>query len=171
MLRVLSITALLYLASDIANACSQIAKTNLHDILAADVILIGSVIDYKIDGIPNGNRLSQAKFQIKPNKILSGNFTTPITVTWVNSKFGEPKEVNGSREYLFALRKPSSGWLAVNGRYFLPSDSESFTILQAPCAAAFIIPAEGKLGQAIQSIFDDNGDIELKLESIAKSIE
>lgn len=84
-----------------------------------------------------------ARFTVLVDEVLVGKPSKSITVTWDNSTFGEPEAMKEG-PYLIALRVPASSSPPLRGpsATVLPSlEQSSLTVLQAPCAPAFILDA------------------------------
>lgn len=154
-------------ASAPAQACMISAPLALENITHADLVVSGQIVNYKIvldqevrrerkkmlarsSGMSPETRKSlkaqtdfmsdYATFDVVVDTVLVGKAAKVLTVTWDNSTFGEP-ETMASGRYLVALRDPSSKTPPLQGpsATFLPNKKpELLTVLQAPCAPAFI---------------------------------
>lgn len=150
----------------------------LEDVRYADVVVIGHIHDYRIvrDGAfrkrmmalpdlplgmremyqdPKKNLLSDyARFNVEVEQTLVGRVAGKISVTWDNSTFGEPEQMEPGR-YLIALRRPTSTLPPLRGpsATTLPNpDPTALTLLQAPCSSAFIYRIESEQARTIRSM-------------------
>ncbi|MES2435699.1 MAG: hypothetical protein V4586_17960 [Pseudomonadota bacterium] len=119
-------------------ACATYAEMDYRDILRADLVVVGDVLQYEIidpDPDPNkGRLLNYARFDVRVREVLAGPSSESvaprsradqrerttlykgslrpghITVTWDNSTFGEPEDLKseGYSGFLIALRDPVS---------------------------------------------------------------
>ena len=165
-----------------ANACKMHAPTHLDDIKYADVVVVGKIVNYeivldraarkrRIEGLgrtadkssgywelmsklKGGFMSDYARFKVLVDEVLVGQPPKVITVTWDNSTFSEP-ETMGVGPYLIGLREPGSKSPPLRGpsATILPSpEPNSLTVLQAPCASAFIMKATSAEAKAIREI-------------------
>jgi len=153
-----------------ASACFMVADLQLDDVKYASVVVIGRIVDYEIvlDQVVRKERKEMlersvdksteywksmseqkeflsdyARFKVLVDEVLVGQPPHVISVTWDNSTFGEPEKMKDGR-YLVGLRKPGAKSLPLRGpsATILPSpEPKSMTVLQAPCAPAFIFEA------------------------------
>jgi hypothetical protein len=159
------------LASQPAEACITYAPLDLKDVKYADVVLVGSVSNYRIIRDPkfrkkmlsnpklppnmrklykgqNSLLSDYARFDIEVHEVLAGKAPTKLSVTWDNSTFGEPEKIPPG-PFLVALRKPSSKIPPLRGASatILPTpDPHSLTLLQAPCSSPLMF--ESRSGEA-----------------------
>ena len=155
------------LAAKPAGACMMMAKLKLDDINYASVVVVGRIVNYEIirptDKVSEywrktygqKNVLSDyARFNVLVDEVLVGQPPTVISVTWNNSTFGEPKTMKEG-PYLIGLREPGSKTPPLRGpsATILPSqEPKSLTVLQAPCAPAFILDASSAEAKAIRDM-------------------
>ena len=95
-----------------------------------------------------------ARFNVLVDEVLVGQPSKVISVTWDNSTFGEPEKMKEG-PYLIGLREPGSQSLPLRGpsATILPSpEPKSLTVLQAPCAPAFILEATSGKAKSIREI-------------------
>lgn len=95
-----------------------------------------------------------ARFRVLVDEVLVGQAPKGIAVTWDNSTFPEPENMKEGL-YLIGLRKPSSRIPPLRGpsATTLPSrEPELLTVLQAPCAPAFILEATSTEAKAIREM-------------------
>ena len=173
-------------ASQPAYACMTVAPLKLEDVRYADVVVTGRVFNYKIirdvefrkqmlanpklspedraryEG-PRQLLPDYARFEVQVQEVLKGKVPDRITVTWNNSTFGEPEEM-ASGPFLIALRYPSSKMPPLRGpsATILPNkEPGTLTVLQAPCAPAFIFPVTDVRVESIRRILrgEDNLDV------------
>ena len=139
-----------------ASACRAHAALELSDIQYASVVVVGRIENYEIvqptDARSNFWRSKSkskrilsdyARFDVVVDEVLAGHPPQVIPVTWDNSTFGEPDAMKAV-PYLIGLREPGSKTLPLRGpsATILPSpEPDSLTVLQAPCAPAFILEA------------------------------
>jgi hypothetical protein len=159
-------------------ACVVSVQTNLNDIRFADVVVIGRIANYRIvqdegfrwrrqqlarrDLPPDLRRrfrrqrsfLSDyARFNIMVDQVLVGRADRALAATWDNSTFSEPAMMpRGS--YLIALRRPISPAPPLRGpsATVLPTPRDGLTLLQAPCASAFIFPIDSEEARTVRSL-------------------
>jgi hypothetical protein len=176
---VMSLTIIL--AAKPASACLGAARLKLDDIKYANVVVIGRIVDYEIvldqavrkerkemlersaDKSTEYWRLMSeqkrfmsdyARFRVLVDKVLLGQSPNVISVTWDNSTFGEPEKMKEG-SYLIGLREPSSKSPPLRGpsATILPSpEPDSLTVLQAPCAPAFIFEDTSAEAKTIREI-------------------
>lgn len=155
------------LAAEPASACMMMAGLKLEDIKFASVVVIGRIVNYEIarsnDEVSEFWRKSSgrkdvlsdyARFNVLVDEVLFGHPPTVIPVTWDNSTFGEPKEMKEG-PYLIALREPGSKIPPLRGpsATVLPTPEPNLmTILQAPCAPAFILEATSAEAKTIRDM-------------------
>ena len=148
-----------------ASACRARAALELGDIQYAGVVVVGRIEKYEIvqptDEISNFWRRKSgkkrilsdyARFEVVVDEVLAGQPPQVIPVTWDNSTFAEPEEMMAV-PYLIGLREPGAKTPPLRGpsATTLPSpDQNSLTVLQAPCAAAFIFVATSAEARTIR---------------------
>lgn len=161
--------AALVLAALPANAfaCVTAASIELTDIFAADAVIVGRVINYEIIEVGSGGSLPDyARFRVRVQKSLTGDVSKWmerdfITFTWDNSTFGESDSFNRSEAFLFALRDPTSANLplrAGSATILSSKEEDLLTVLQAPCAGAFIFGANSPTGVMLQQVLETDRD-------------
>ena len=180
------------LSSGALFACATYAEMDYRDILRADLVVVGDVRKYEIvdpDPDPNrGDLLNYARFVVVAREVLVGPHSESvaprsrtrqrerttlykgslrpdrITVTWDNSTFGEPEELNsdhGRRSFLIALRDPASPLLPLrSGSGFIAPtpEPEHYTVLQAPCSGAFIFEMDSLIAIALRQLLTTDRD-------------
>lgn len=169
------------LAAKPANACLAMSGLKLDDIKYASVVVIGRIVDYEIvlDQKVRKERKEMldrstdkkseywrmmseqkhfmsdyARFRVLVDKVLVGKSPKVIYVTWDNSTFGEPENMKKG-SYLFGLREPGSKSPPLRGpsATILPApDPKSLTVLQAPCAPAFILESTSAEAKTIKKM-------------------
>jgi hypothetical protein len=169
------------LAAKPANTCLAAGGLNLDDIKYASVVVIGRIVDYKIvldqkvrkerkeildrstDKSSEYWRMMSeqkhflsdyARFKVVVDKVIVGKSPNVISVTWDNSTFGEPEQMKKGL-YLIGLREPGSKSPPLRGpsATILPSPNpKSLTVLQAPCAPAFILESASAEAKAIKKM-------------------
>jgi hypothetical protein len=169
------------LAAKPASACLMMAGLELDDIKYASVVVIGRIVDYQVvldqavrkqrkeelersaDKSSESWRLlseqkqflsDYAHFSVLVDEVLVGQPPNVISVTWDNSTFGEPEKMKEG-PYLIGLREPGSKSPPLRGpsATILPSpEPKSLTVLQAPCAPAFILEATGAEAKSIREM-------------------
>ena len=157
---------IIMVASEPAQACMIDAELDLNDIKYANVVVIGSIANYKVVLDPKARQSHRemttetpelrdlpqpsgflsdfARFDIKVEEVLVGKVPQIITVTWDNSTFGEPEDMPPGR-YLIALRGAASDLPPLRGpsaTILANPEPQFLTVLQAPCSSAFILPME-----------------------------
>lgn len=151
------ISLAILLAAAPARACFIMASFHLEDIKYASVVVIGRVVDYEIvyyKMFPE-DELTQkyARFKVVVDEVLVGQPSKVVSVTWVNSTFGEPEKME-KEPYLIGLREPGSKspWDRFPIAEILPSEPNSLTVLQASCAPAFILEATSAEAKTIRDL-------------------
>lgn len=166
------------LAGTSAYACRVHKELVPGDIRYADVVVTGRIVNYRIVRdeafrrrmlaspmlTPDMRRFyadknagvisDYARFDVLVDEVLVGKAPRRISVTWDNSTFGEPKTMDAGR-FLIALRKTDSRTPPLRGpsATILPSpEPGSLTVLQAPCADAFILANAGDQARAVREI-------------------
>lgn len=163
-----------------ATACLEFADLELDDIKYASVVVIGKITDYEIvpdraarlerwltlarfdlpweyrkSGLEQKHFMSDyARFKVIVDEVLVGKPPKIITTTWDNSTFGEPETMKAG-PYLIGLREPGSKIPPLRGptATILPSpEPNSMTVLQAPCAPAFILEASSAEAKTIRAM-------------------
>lgn len=161
-----------------ANACFTTARLDLSDVKYSDAVVVGRISDYEhvLDPIARKRRDDMMKaasgalktlldrqstfltdyvrFQVNVDEVLSGNTPNVFRVTWDNSTFGEPEMIMPG-SYLIALRKAGSQIPPLRGASatVIPTpEPDKMTVLQAPCATAFLFHAESEEAQGIRHI-------------------
>jgi len=159
----------IFSASEPANACMAEAPLLLRDVKYADVVVIGRIENYQIIRDQEGRKklpwLSEsdaliltdyARFNVHVDEVLFGEAPKMLTVTWDNSTFEEPKSMPPG-PYLLALRHPQSDLPPLRGpsATIMPNkEPQALTVLQAPCAPAFIIKSGSKDALAVRKILN-----------------
>jgi hypothetical protein len=169
------------LAAKPASACREEASLILDDIKYASVVVIGRIVDYEIvlDQAARKERKEMlersadksteywrlmseqkhflsdyARFRVLVDEVLVGQPPNVIFATWRNFTFSEPKKMKEGL-YLIGLREPGSKGPPLRGpsATILPSpEPKSLTVLQAPCAPAFILEATSAKAKTIREI-------------------
>jgi hypothetical protein len=164
-----------------AHACYVAAPLRLEDVRSAKTVVIGRISNYEIvrdrsareerrtflAGHPDispeyrksleeqdGFLSDYARFDVLVEEVLAGKAPKIIRVTWDNSTFGEPESMPGGK-YLVALRDPGSPLPPLRGpsATILPApEPDTLTVLQAPCAPAFIFKGASAEALAIRRI-------------------
>lgn len=156
------------LAAQSASACRTVTELQLEDIKFASTVVVGRITNYEIvlDQAAREHRerilanpdlnpeykkglLNQkswlsdyARFNVLVDEVLAGRAPEVITVTWNNSTFGEPRQMDDG-PFLIALRDPRSKSPPLRGpsATIVEPREQALTVLQAPCAGAFIFHA------------------------------
>ena len=148
-----------------ASACRARAAIELSDIQYASVVVVGRIENYEIvqptDARSNFWRSKSkskrvlsdySRFDVVVDEVLAGHPPQVIPVTWDNSTFGEPDAMKAV-QYLIGLREPGSKSPPLRGpsATTLPTpEPDSLTVLQAPCAPAFILEATSDEARTIR---------------------
>ncbi|MCB1568451.1 MAG: hypothetical protein KDI69_06520 [Xanthomonadales bacterium] len=101
-----------------------------------------------------------ARFDILVDEVLVGQSPAVMSVTWNNSTFGEPEKMKDGA-YLIALREPDSKTPPLRGpsATVVPNkEPQSLTVLQAPCASAFIFEATSPEAKSVREILMPSRD-------------
>lgn len=152
-----------------ADACIMHAELHTADATYADVVVVGRIANYVI--VPDaaarqgeldlsssiklspdtrrglkgrtGSVRDYARFDVVIDQVLRGKAAKTIRVTWDNSTFREP-ETMPSGPMLIALRDPRGAAPPLrgpSGAILANPEPGTLTVLQAPCASAFIFPS------------------------------
>ncbi len=161
-------------------ACAVMTGMELSDVFLADAVIVGQVVDYEIVDVGRQGPLpNYARFKVRIEKVLTGdvsqnlNVDNTLTFTWDNSTFGEPEEFQRRVSFLFALRNPTSPLppLRSGSGVILPTlETDSFTVLQAPCAGAFIFDNYSPQSQILQQVLETKRDPNLELEILEEFV-
>jgi len=179
------LAAVLLLMGGPALACRAHAPLNLGDVRFADAVVVGRISNYRIIrdedarrrhevarsrdlslGSPErseeqGGFLSDyARFDVAVDETLAGGARKTLSVTWDNSTYGEP-EAMPPGPYLIALRHPGSRLPPLRGPSvtILPNRQEGLlTVLQAPCARAFVFQAASAEAADVRRILRQKPD-------------
>lgn len=169
------------LAAKPASACFMVAERKLDDVKYASVVVIGRIVDYEIvldqavrkerkemlersaDKSTEYWRLMSeqkdflsdyARFKVLVDEVLVGQPPRVISVTWDNSTFGEPEKMKAGH-YLIGLREPDAKSPPLRGpsaTILSSPEPKSLTVLQAPCAPAFILEATSAEAKTIRKM-------------------
>lgn len=123
-------------AFDSAYACMRFNNLDPNNVIDADVVVIAQVQNYALVG-------NHARFELVVQHVLKGKPPNMIPVAWKNSTFVHPKTISGL--HLVALLRPDSpltDWHnpASGARYQSAAERNSMSVLQRPCAPAFLVP-------------------------------
>ncbi len=149
----------------LSSACVVAARMDLRDIFAADAVILGIILDYEIVDVGDVGPLpNYARIKVIVRDVVYGELDADLsdngslTITWDNSTFAEPENLpRNLRGHLIALRSPSSPMLPLRApsATILPApEPDTYTILQAPCAGAFLFEADSLIGIALQQILE-----------------
>lgn len=130
--------ALLFAAAP-SHACIDVAAQDINDVRYADLVVVGKIENYR-KGERNRS-WSGVRFDIAIDDVMKGRPARRTSATWVNSTFKTPDSM-ADETYIIALRHPSSLMPPLRGASaFIPPspDIKAWTVLQAPCAEAFIL--------------------------------
>lgn len=174
-------TALLILGLlpvDPAAACIVAKSRDMQDIVHADQVVIGRIVNYRIirnetfrrrllgyENLseqdrkfytsPDTTLMSDfARFDIVPERIIKGPEKESFDVSWYNSTFGIPATLSDGR-YLVALsdmKQTSSPDSESRNHVADNSDAAPASVWQAPCASAFIISDDHPDFELAQSV-------------------
>jgi hypothetical protein len=171
-------------------SCQNYEEMNLRDIFHADMIVLGDVWAYEIVGpsSTNGYPADYARLNVRVQKVFFPNGpesaapptrsdpnragsvrTGMITVTWVNSTYGLPDDLESEDHsgFLIALRFPTADRLPT-----LPSNEfiddapepEHYTVLQRHCSSPFIFDGRGPISIALQQVLETDRDREVEFQ-------
>jgi hypothetical protein len=165
------------------HACMMSVPQKLEDIRYADVVVVGRIANYRIirdeafrkwmlkspnlspDLLkmyrdPKKSLMTDyAHFDINVEEVLFGRAPARLSATWDNSTFPEPLQMKPGR-YLIALRRPNAASPPLRGpsATITPNpDAKTLTLLQAPCASAFLFEAGSGEARAIREILAARG--------------
>ena len=157
-----------------AQACMTMALFEPRDVNVADVVVVGTVSQYRLawteaarkshtnlladPAVPEDMKARMretkgdyAKFEVHVQKVLKGTAPKVFTVTWQNSTFRLPKQLEQSR-YLIAARRTETRLPPLRGPsgvVFPDPEPGVLAILQAPCSSAFILPLDGEQADGV----------------------
>jgi hypothetical protein len=150
-------------------ACRVVGRLDLSDIRYADLVVVGRITRYRIvpdlagrhylrrlypNEVHDGVLGDYARFTIQVDEVLAGRAGRTLSATWDNSTFSEPASMPPG-PYLIALRDPHSRLPPLRGpsAYIGPNRAPAtLTVLQAPCAPAFIFARESEQALAIRRL-------------------
>lgn len=195
-LRIVFYSAVLGLAlsTGAALACVVPAQMDFRDIFLADLVIVGEILTYEIvdPSSDQGPLFDYARFEVRVWEVLlsppaktqaPATRTNPdrrhiwqrnrITVTWDNSTFGEPEALGGNDKgsFLIALRHPTSALppLRAGSAFIAPTpEPELYTVLQAPCAGAFIFEMDSLIAIALRQLITTDRDKEAEWEVLSE---
>lgn len=177
----------LALMAEPASACLAMAHLELDNVKYASVVVVGRIVDYEIvldqkirkerkemlersaDKSTEYWRLMSeqtrflsdyARFKVLVDEVLVGQPPSVINATWDNSTFGEPETMKEG-PYLIALREPGSRIPPLRGpsaTILASPEPGSLTVLQAPCAPAFILDATSAEAKTIRKMLGGAGE-------------
>jgi hypothetical protein len=160
-------------------ACRIRTAFNPDDVRYADAVAIGRIVDYRIISEPSeadrrmrrriiadpqtspelrrslrhsGYLTDYARFTVVVDEVLLGHVGPRVTVTWDNSTFDEPASMPAG-QFLIALRDPNGAAPPLRGpsATILPvPEPRTLTVLQAPCAPAFIFERSSAEAEAVR---------------------
>jgi hypothetical protein len=152
------------------DACMMEAPLLPADVRFANVVVVGRITNYQIvldqefrrkGGYTDPEVMTKpafmtdyARFEMSVDEVLKGDAPKTLTVTWDNSTFAEP-ETMAPGPWLIALRKPGTNMPPLRGPSATISanpEPDVLTLLQAPCAPAFILPSDSKEAKAVRKI-------------------
>lgn len=170
-MRILWIIVLLLIsvttAGQPALACSISAQRDPYDILLADIVVVGRVVNYEVvsglrfrqrHGVGPSFKTAFARFDIVVEEVLYGAAPARLTVTWANSTFGLRREYEPG-PYLIALSTAEgrSKWLDNFGLAPMPGMP---AVLQADCAAPFILRSSRVKAYRVRQILEAVAELE-----------
>ncbi len=149
-----SITALMFLFvvgpfTGSANACVSFVPQNLSDIVTAEIVFVGSVIDYQVvtpEAPETGRRLSDyALITFQVSETLRGIPLEEIQLYWWNTTSGIPSSLRGEGERIvaaipFSFNAPRLTLYASNETLRGPSGPKLYSVLQTLCSSPFVFP-------------------------------
>ena len=168
-----SIVVAIMLASGSAQACRVSGPTNFSNVQAADAVVVGKIINYKIvlDLKTRNERTYQlshspnmspeyrrflskqknfdgdyARFDVVVEKVLKGNVGRKIRVTWNASPFAEPDHMT-TASVVVALTKNTP-----TNRARSEAKSDEMIVFQPNCDAAFIFPKGSREAESIFNV-------------------
>jgi hypothetical protein len=139
-----------------ASACIVMAGLVLRDVELSKVVIVARVTDYKIIRAAKiGTLLNYAVFTVEVKDTLRGEAPKTLQFSWQNSTFGEPETWDMENDYVFALITVDSKLPPLSsGSGFIPPAprDDMMTVLQAPCASAFIFKTESAAAKEVRRI-------------------
>ena len=163
------------------SACAVRAKFDINDIELADVVVTGSIKNYRVVkdlearkrrdrmleqllekhpnsswqqliGPDSGHLNDYARFDIEVDEVLLGSVEPGLVpAVWDNSTFGQHKDYP-SGPFLIALRAMPT--LTGEIAEFLRPESNSWLVLQRPCSSPFILGSTGSSLAKVRRILD-----------------
>lgn len=180
----LLLTMIVLFTGHSAQACVMRAKLDLRDVQYADTVVVGRIENYRIvldeavrkdrrkwlaeskDTPPKvreiltnqkGFLTDYARFDVIVDEVLFGKPQESFSATWDNSTFGEPEKL-GPGPFLIALRDPKSRMAplrAPSATIFPNREPDLLTLLQAPCANAFLFEVGSEEATEIRRIIKE----------------
>jgi len=147
----LAILAAIAFAATPAAACRVYRMADIADIEQADLVVEGRISDYAIIG-GAANMISYARFDVLVDDVLKGERREKVAVTWDNSTFGIPEKMVAD-PVLIALRYPVSE-TSLHAQTVISANADRgvFTVLQRPCAQAFIFKKDDVQAAAVRQM-------------------
>lgn len=141
------------LLGDSAQACVARASTNFRDVFLADAIIVGQVINYRVDSSSGG----PANLLIAPVEVLAGDIAPHLDgdgllpVMWSNSTYGLPDpswfRIARRPTYVIALNMTPDRWrMGFEG-------GGTASILQRACADPLVFAGDGPVGFLLRQVY------------------
>lgn len=142
-------------------ACPVSIPIDLHRIMEADLILMGSIENFETIDTPVPPHYGKARFAFRVSAMLLGESPDLVEFLWYYPNFEEPRNRDRSKLYVVVLRNNDTpGQVRDPGIAFLPdARAQYIKILQDACTTQpFFFESDSAPGKAIQQIFDGIGD-------------
>ncbi len=159
----------------LVHACSVMVGMDLRDLLYADAIVEGRVINYEIIDVGDVGPLpNYAVFTFIVDETIYGEYPNEngnfIRFTWDNSTFGEPADWDRSGSIVVGLRNSTSEIPPLRGpsaTILRAPEQNVMTVLQAPCSLPFIF-RDDDIIRAVKQIFDGEGNQQAEMDVFAE---
>ncbi|MEZ5921597.1 MAG: hypothetical protein R3C60_09640 [Parvularculaceae bacterium] len=164
----LGLLAFWVVATTSAQACMGVAPFVIEDIKAADVVLVGDVTNYSVEGCQPEEAPSLACYgliDIDVSETLQGEAREHWTLYWWNSTFGVPEKWELDNPLIIAGRWAKSRGLPLRGpsaTVFPSKRPELLQVLQAPCSRPFLLQADQETISQVRGLLIENSGSEDK---------
>lgn len=150
------LTALVSLLPLSSQACIVFAGFESADVIYADLVFEGEVIEYEyVAGGEQPSLRDYALITFRVDRALRGSTEDEVTLYWWNSTFGVRGEWNHSTALIVAAQDPTSPVPPLRSGSGVTKGIERpdlHQILQAPCSAPFFLPRDVRVADAITKI-------------------
>lgn len=141
-----------------AHACMGESPFVIEDIKSADVVFIGDVIRYSVEGcdLDDPRRLlCYALIDVDVSETLLGEERKNWTLYWWNTTFGVPDDWEYQSPLIIAGRWNESRGLPLRGvsaTIYASKRPDLLQVLQAPCSQPFFLAADQETVAEVRSL-------------------